>query len=348
MSKLLSIVVPVFNEAGNIKPLFERLRPLVREIKKEFGHSVEVIINDNHSTDATFEILKEWAATHDPSDFQLRIFRFSKNIGFQRSILVGYCKARGNAVTQLDADLQDPPELILEFLRQWREGYQVVYGVRRQRPEGFALSLARKAFYRLIDRISADHLPHDSGDFRLVDRQLVDVICALHDHDPYLRGLVASLGLKQIGVPYEREARKSCESKFRFSDLVKRSIDGITNHSAFPLRLASYFAFFVVLLAAGLIVFYFLGWLLWGQGVPVGFMTQTILQLGSVGVLAFFISIQGLYIGRIYNQIKEKPLAIIQESIARDGEPSDTEAESVPQIEVIWFGEDKAGHDSSG
>ena len=280
--------------------------------------------------------------------FRLRIFRFSKNIGFQKSILVGYCKARGHAVTQLDADLQDPPELILEFMRQWREGYQVVYGIRRRRPEGLALSFARKAFYRLIDRISADNLPHDTGDFRLVDRQLVDVICALHDHDPYLRGLVASLGLKQIGVPYDRDARKSGQSKFHLSDLVKLSVDGITNHSAFPLRLASYFAFFVVLLAAGLIVFYFLGWLFWGQGIPLGFMTQIILQLGSVGVLALFISIQGLYIGRIYNQIKEKPLAIIQNSIDRDSEQNNTDADSAPQIEVIWFGGEIAGHGSAG
>ena len=318
MNRLLSIVVPVFNEEENIKPLFAKLRPLAQNIKREFHYSVEVIVNDNHSTDGTFEALRELAKRHDPVDFQLRIFRFSKNIGFQKSILVGYCKSRGDAVTQIDADLQDPPELILEFLRRWREGYQVVYGVRRRRPEGFALSFARQTFYRLIDRISADHLPHDSGDFRLVDRQLVDVICALHDYDPYLRGLVASLGLKQIGVPYDRDPRNRGESKFHLSDLVKLSIDGITNHSAFPLHLASYFAFFVVLLAAGLIVFYLVGWLFWGRGVPLGFMTQTILQLGSVGVLAFFISIQGLYIGRIYNQIKEKPLAIIQYSIDRD------------------------------
>lgn len=348
MSGLLSIVVPVFNEAGNIKPLFERLGSVARSINEEFGLSVEVIVNDNHSSDATFETLLEAASDHDPSQFQLRVFRFSKNIGFQRSILVGYCKAQGDAVTQLDADLQDPPELILEFLRKWRDGYQVVYGVRRRRPEGFALSLARKAFYRLLDSISADHLPHDSGDFRLVDRQLVDVICALHDHDPYLRGLVASLGLKQIGVPYDRDARTSGESKFRFADLVKLSIDGITNHSALPLRLASYFAFFVVLAAMGLILYYFVGWLFWGQGIPVGFMTQIFLQLGGVAVLALFISIQGLYIGRIYNQIKEKPLAIIQDSIDRNGDPNTPGDKAKPQIEVIWFGDEKASNGGRG
>ena len=124
MTGLLSIVVPVFNEQGNIEPLFARLRAVARQVRDEFGLMTEVIVNDNCSTDLTFKELHEYAGRHEPKDFDLRIFRFARNIGFQKSILVGYCKARGDAVAQIDADLQDPPELLIEFLRKWREGYK--------------------------------------------------------------------------------------------------------------------------------------------------------------------------------------------------------------------------------
>jgi dolichol-phosphate mannosyltransferase len=339
MSERISIVVPVFNEEENIDPLLERLGSIARHIRNEFGMTVEVIINDNHSTDRTFDMLRAYAERHDPQAFDLRLFRFARNIGFQKSILVGCCKARGDVVAQIDADLQDPPELILEFLRKWREGYKVVYGIRRHRDEGAVMQLLRRLFYRLIDRISPDDLPHDSGDFRLIDRSMVDVICKLRDHDPYLRGFVATLGLKQIGIPYDREARQRGASKFGFAELVKLAIDGITNHSTFPLRLASYVGLAGVLVATLLLLFYFCAWLFFAAELPLGFLTQTLLQLGGLAALSFLIAIQGLYINRIYNQVKERPLAIIELSLCKEVGNERGSLDAVTAIEVLWTGE---------
>jgi len=349
---MLSIIIPAYNEEGNIDPLFTRLTQVIRGIRSEFGLTVEVIVNDNRSTDRTLDELRNFAERHDGSLFDLRIFRFARNIGFQRSILVGYCKARGDAVVQLDADLQDPPELLCEFVRKWHEGYKVVYGVRRTRKESMLNQAMRKTFYRALDWISEDDLPHDAGDFRLVDRSLVDVICSLRDHDPYLRGLIANLGLRQIGIPYDRTARERGKSKFGFLQLAKLAVDGITNHSALPLRLASYIAFGVVVVVALMIAYYLGGWLFANEALPGGFITQTLLQLGSLATLSFLIGIQGFYIHRIYNQVKERPLAIIEYNFQkRAGWPAGHE--TTDPVEVLWVGEsggdasDSAGHPSS-
>jgi len=345
MSKRISIVVPVFNEEENIEPLLDRLAAVARQIWDEFGMKVEVIVNDNHSTDRTYDTLRACAERHDPLTFDLRLFRFARNIGFQKSILVGYCKAHGDVVAQIDADLQDPPELILEFLRKWREGYKVVYGVRQRRDESTVMQMLRQLFYRFLDRISPDELPHDSGDFRLIDRSMVDVICKLRDHNPYLRGFVATMGLKQIGIPYNRAARQRGTSKFGLAELAKLAIDGITNHSAFPLRLASYVGLVGVLVATILILYYFCAWLFFGAELPVGFLTQTLLQLGSLAALSFLIAIQGFYINRIYNQVKERPLAIIEHSV-RAGGPSSPDTHD--NVEVLWTGESVSAQAQSG
>ncbi len=338
MRKLLSIVIPVCNEQENIAPLFARLDAITARIRTDFDMAVEVIVNDNHSTDHTFEELRAYASRHDPQDFTLRIFRLARNIGFQKSILVGYCKARGEAVAQIDADLQDPPELLLEFLHKWNEGYKVVYGIRRRREEGVVMRGLRRAFYRFIARISPDQLPLDSGDFRLIDRSMVDVICKLRDHDPYLRGFVATLGLKQIGIPYDRVERQRGKSKFGFSDLFKLAIDGITNHSTLPLRIASYVALLIVLSVALLLAYYLGAWLFTTTKLPIGFLTQLVLQLGSLAILSFLIGIQGFYITRIYNQVKERPLAIIEHSFDKDLARGQSLVESSGTIEVLWVG----------
>jgi glycosyltransferase involved in cell wall biosynthesis len=339
VTKRLSIIIPMRNEEGNVAPLFERLRQLASRVREEFGMTVEVIVNDNQSHDRTFEALRVCAEDHDPQLFDLRIFRFARNIGFQKSILVGYCKAQGDAVVQIDADLQDPPELILEFLRKWQEGYKVVYGVRRRRDESRMMKALRWIFYRFIDRISADDLPHDSGDFRLIDRAMVDIICQLRDHDPYLRGFVAHLGLKQIGIPYDRVARKRGASKFGIAELLKLAVDGITNHSSIPLRLASYVALIVFMVGSLLMLFYLAASFRSPDELPVGFITQTLLQLGSLAVLSFLIAIQGFYIGRIYNQVKERPLAVIEHRLYKGSEVDREPSEMLEKIEVMWTGD---------
>jgi dolichol-phosphate mannosyltransferase len=329
MSKLISFVVPMYNESENVDSVLEEITKISREIIARWGFSIELIINDNASTDDTFEKLRAVQARSQDFPFAVRVFRFSRNIGFQRSILVGYKKARGDAVIQVDADLQDPPSLTVDFIEKWLEGYYVVYGVRCKRQEGMALTALRKTFYRLLDRISADDLPHDSGDFRLIDRRLVAIVCEIHDQDPYLRGLIASLGTRQTGVPYDRAARKKGESKFGMRELVRLSLDAVSNHSVVPLRIASYLAFAVTLLVGGLVIVYLGAWLTQGEALPAG-----------------FIGVQGEYIARIHKQVKEYPLAIIEQQLEScPGSRADTYHNDV---EVVWFGEDRQSMQKSG
>src|ERR1700676_2763885 len=204
--KLISIIVPVFNEEANVERLYEAVNRALAPIADRYEW--EFIFTDNCSTDDTFSRIERIAKR----DRRVRAYRLSRNFGFQRSILTGYRLARGDAAVQIDCDLQDPPELILEFVKQWEAGSKVVDGVRRSRPEAFDLHASRRLFYRLLARLSDDELPHDAGDFRLIDRSVLDLLHDYRDESPYLRGYIASLGYRQVGVPYDRAERRRGKS----------------------------------------------------------------------------------------------------------------------------------------
>ena len=307
--KLLSIVVPVFNEEDNVVPLYTAVNQVMTTLADRYDH--EFIFTDNHSTDQTFQRLELLAR----EDKRVRIFRFSRNFGFQRSILTGYLRARGDAAIQLDCDLQDPPELIPEFTRLWEAGHQVVYGVRRSRKESWWIQATRKLFYRLIDLLSEDSLPHDAGDFRLLDRCVLEELRRFEDYQPYLRGTIATLGFDQVGIPYDRAERLRGESKFSLPELTRLATDGILNHSIVPLRLATYTGLAVSLLTFLGILVYISGKLFFGQAWPAGFATTTTLILLSLSLNSLFLGIIGEYLGRIYQQVKKRPLTIIEREI---------------------------------
>ena len=333
MKQLISICVPVLNEAANIAPLLDRLAQVLPTLQDRFDVDMELVVTDNCSTDGTFDIIQSEIEQRADLPFAVRAFRFARNIGFQKSILAGYTKARGAAVVQIDADLQDPPELIGDFIEKWRDGYQVVFGVRTHREEGKAITWLRKGFYRLLDMVSDDPLPHDSGDFRLIDRSLVDVVIALRDHDPYLRGGIASLGMKQIGVPYRRTARQRGESKFRLYDLIRLGWDAVTNHSVVPLRLSTWFAV-ACFCALALLSVYFLLIGLFGSGdLPLGYVSTMLVLLGGFGFVSLLLGLQGQYVARIYSQLKERPLAIVVDQIS-----SEADEDAKPAVEVMWSG----------
>jgi glycosyltransferase involved in cell wall biosynthesis len=312
---LISIVLPAYNEELNIRPLFERLHPILAQLSDRFRF--EFVVTDNHSTDRTFAVLQEVAA----SDPRVRVFRFSKNFGFQRSILTGYMQCRGDAAIQLDVDLQDPPELISVFLDKWQAGADVVYGIRMERSEGRVITFARSLFYRLIDLLSEDKLPVDAGDFRLISRRVIDIVCAYRDANPYLRGTIATLGFEQVGVSYARSARKFGESKFPFSRLLSLALDGILNHSTVPLRFATYFGLVTSVLTVVLMLFYAFGRLILGAQWPAGFTTLAALILLSISINAMLLGIIGEYLGRMYRQVRETPVTIIESVI--DNSPAD-------------------------
>lgn len=312
--KLLTILVPVYNEAPNIGPLFDALAPVLAELEKHLD--VELLFTDNHSEDQTFDLLQARAA----ADPRVRVLRFSRNFGFQRSILTGYLNARGDAAVQIDCDLQDPPALILAFVQQWQNGCKVVYGVRRGRKEGMAITLARKVFYRLIDYLSDTRLPLDAGDFRLVDKVVLQELAKMDDFHPYLRGAIAAMGFEQKGIVYDRAERLRGESKFNFRRLLALAMDGILNHSVVPLRLATYTGLAVSALTFLGLVAYSIGRLLFGQAWPAGFATLTVLILLSLSLNALFLGIIGEYLGRIYQQVKKRPISIVEKRVGGGGQ----------------------------
>lgn len=309
---LVSILVPVFNEEDNIRPLYEALVPVMAGLDERYRF--EVLFTDNHSTDRTFALLTELAA----NDERIRALRFSRNFGFQRSIHAGYVHARGDVAIQIDCDLQDPPEMIATFLDKWREGHDVVYGVRRSRKEGLWITWLRRLFYRLIDALTEDDLPHDAGDFRLVSRRVIEPLKAMDDYHPYLRGAIASLGFRQIGVPYDRDRRQRGESKFSFGQLVSLAIDGILNHSVVPLRMATLTGLAISALTFLGIVGYVIGKVAFGQDWPAGFATLTVLILLTLSLNALFLGVIGEYLGRIYQQVKRRPLTVIESRLNCD------------------------------
>lgn len=318
--KCISLVVPVYNEEENVEAFYQEVQRVMDSLAADYDY--EFVFTDNHSSDRTFELLRRLAT----NDSRVHVLRFSRNYGYQRSILTGYQHAHGDAAIQLDCDLQDPPELIPEFLRQWESGYEVVYGVRRSRQEGRLINAARKVFYRLIDVLSEDELPHDSGDFRLVGRRVLDELRRLNDCHPYLRGFIATLGFAQLGVPYDRRARARGESKFSLAALARLAVDGILSHSIVPLRMATLGGTIVSLLTLLACVAYLTGKLVFRLDWPAGFATTTILILASTSVNAIFLGIIGEYLGRIYQQLKKPPHVVIEYELNSPAERFDAGA----------------------
>lgn len=302
--KLITIVVPVLNEELNIFPFYEALLPVIKQCEQRYDF--EILFTDNHSTDSTFEILAKLSQL----DNRVRVLRFSRNFGYQKSILTGYLNATGHAAVQLDCDLQDPPELLVEFLERWEAGNAVVYGIRLNTQDRLLTYLARKLFYRMINYLSEYHLPIDAGDFRLIDRKVIEELRKLDNAQPYLRGSIALIGFQQCGIPYDRIERKRGKSNFQLKDMMKLAIDGILNHSIVPLRLASFFGITISVLTVLLSIAYFLARTVFNFGWPPGFTTLAILTLIGISMNALFLGVIGEYIGRIYQQLKKCPVVI--------------------------------------
>ena len=305
---LISILIPCLNEEENIRRCHARVAAVLDGLEDV---EAEIIFTDNHSTDLTFAILRE-IAEEDP---RVRVFRFSRNVGYQASVMFAYKAARGDCAIQLDSDLQDPPELIPTMLDLWRQGNQVVYGIRRSLPDGPVVAALRRGFYWFIDRVSADDLPRNAGEFRLTDRVILDQIRRSEDRSPYMRGMISAMGFRQVGFDYDRAARAAGQSKFPFRAMLGLAVDGLVNHSLLPLRLAS-----TVSLLAGLFTFlvllgYLVGKLLFGQEWPPGFATLVVLLLMSMTLNAMFLGILGEYIGRIFLQTKNINAPIVEAAL---------------------------------
>ena len=318
---LISIIIPARNEAANIERLERELRAVTESLPDDF----EFIIVDNDSADRTGELAKAVCAR----DARWRYIRFSRNFTVEMSMTAGYELARGEAMIVLYSDLQDPPELIGRFLERWREGYDVVYGVRSVRPgEPAWRNAAIHVVYRLIAWCSDVPIPTDAGDFRLISRPVRDALLQCGETNRYLRGLIAWLGFRQIGVPYERRARTAGRSQAPFWHLVAFTFNAITSFSLRPLRLFTLFGL-ALLAVCALAVPVYVGLAIVGSP-PAGVTTIIVLLCVAIGLNSLGIGILGEYLGRTYAEVKRRPLYVIKEAVncqpERLREPSLAEA----------------------
>lgn len=325
----VSILIPAFNEEGNVERAYSTVVDTFRGLP---DYEYEIIFTDNHSTDRTFSLLQGICA-NDPN---VRVIRFARNYGYERSLLVAYQSASGACAIQLDCDLQDPPRHIPKMLDLWKQGHQVVYGVRRSLKDGLLLSLARRGFYVLVNALSEDTLPLNAGEFRLVDGRILSELRKVDDTSPYLRGLISAMGFSQVGFEYDREARIAGESKFPFWPMVNLAIDGVLNHSLLPLRAASVISLFVGFVTFCFIFIYLIGKVFLGQEWPAGFATTTMLLLLSIALNAMFLGILGEYLGRMFMQAKHRPIPIVEATLNIDGESTPSaRASSAPRTLIM-------------
>lgn len=306
MDPVISIVAPNFNESKSIAEFYRR----ICETMDDLGESWEIVWVDDGSTDGSTDIIRS-LAHEDP---RVRPVIFARNFGHQLAVTAGLDYSRGQAVILMDSDLQDPPEVIPELIAQWREGYEVVYAVRKEREgESWFKLFTASLFYRLITRITDVDIPMDTGDFRLLDRKVVDVMKQMRERHRFLRGMSVWVGFKQTGVPYRRAARFAGETKYPLKKMIRFASDAITGFSYFPLQMATYLGFISASISIIAIPVVILGRLA-GSAAFFGQASTLIAVLFLGGVQLISLGILGEYIGRLYDEARGRPLYIVRES----------------------------------
>jgi len=314
----LSIVVPIYNEVEVVPRLVDRL---ARALDGAGVGAWEAILVDDGSADRSFEALRE-AHGRDP---RLKVVRLARNFGHQVAISAGLEYASGDAVMIMDGDLQDPPELVPEFVRLWREGWDVVYAVRRTRQEAWIKRVAYQLFYRLLRMLARLDIPLDSGDFCLMDRCVVDVVVRMRERNRFVRGLRTWAGFRQTALPYDRDPRAGGAPKYTFRRLVHLALDGIIGFSYFPLRLGTLLGIGAAAVSFLGIVFVLYLRLFTDRSIP-GFASTAIIILFLGGVQLFTLGLIGEYVGRIYDEVRHRPLFVVRERVGLP-DASTTEAE---------------------
>lgn len=314
-SPTLSVVAPVFNEEAILHELYRRLTAVLDGA----GLDWELVLVNDGSRDRSLEIMRELHA----ADARVKVVNFARNFGHQVAITAGTDYAQGQAVVIIDADLQDPPEVILDLLAKWREGYEVVYAVRSERKgETWFKEFTAKAFYRIIYKITDINIPMDTGDFRLMDRKVVEALKTMREKHRFMRGMSVWVGFRQTGVEYVRAERYAGETKYPLKKMLKFALDGITSFSYFPLQLATYIGFIVAAISvAGIVVTIVLR--LTGSHAFYGQATTLVSVLFLGGVQLISLGIIGEYLGRIYDEAKGRPLYIVHDALGFDEQASE-------------------------
>lgn len=307
---LVSIVVPLYNEAGNVAPLLERIGSVAERLRAEYDYEI-VLVNDGSSDGTGTAVRREMEHRKNVTFVTL-----SRNFGHQLAATAGLEIARGDAIVLMDGDLQDPPELIELFLQKWRQGYDVVYAVRRARPgESRFKLLTARVFYRIIKRLTKVAIPVDAGDFRLMSRRVVDALRRSPERNRFLRGMVSWVGFNQTAIEYDRDVRHAGATKYPLTKMLRFAMDGITSFSDIPLRFASYFGF-----AVSAIAFIYAVYVIVSKVFNVrplaytpGWASTIVAVLFLGGVQLMSLGILGEYLGRVYDEVKGRPLYLISE-----------------------------------
>lgn len=300
-NQLISIVLPVFNEEAGIQATIDILLNYIEQQEEKY----ELIFVDDGSRDKSVAIIKKALAQND----HIKLVEFSRNFGHQLAITAGLEYTKGDAVVVMDADLQDPPEVIPQMIKKWHEGYQIVYGKRMQRDgETIFKKFTAKMFYRTFQKLATINMPLDTGDFRLMDRRAVQQLLKLHEKDPFVRGQVTWIGFKQTSVLYHRQERIAGETKYPLSKMIKLAVDGITSFSMKPLHFVNLFS--VLPLASGV---FSLGYLIATSNYSFASIGVTVL-LFTLGLLMLSIGILGSYLGRVLDQVNNRPRFIVSKT----------------------------------
>ncbi len=311
MSKLISVIIPAYNEEEVLDELAERLKGVMNTNSK---YDFEAIIVENGSSDSTFQKLMK-IHLNDP---RFKIVQLSRNFGYEGAITAGLRYAKGDAAVIMCADLQDPPEMISQFIEKWEEGNDVIYAVIQKRD---GVSSCRKFFYknfyRVIHWLTNDTIPENVSEFRLMDRNVYSVLNSMEEKNRFIRGIVAWTGFKQIGIPFERPSRFAGESKANVATIINTAVNGIFSFSYLPLKLATVIGFAVSLASFSMILVELSLFIIYGRVVP-GYFTTIILLLFLFGVLFLLLGMMGIYISRIYDEVKNRPIYITKKEIGFD------------------------------
>lgn len=306
---MISLVIPIHNEQKILPILYER----IKVASENWNDQYEVIFVDDGSGDSSLEIIQNL----HKQDNNIKGISFSRNFGHQTAVSAGLKYTTGDVVIVMDGDLQDPPEQIIDFLEKWQQGYEVVYAIRKKRKETWYKKIAYYSFYRLLNWMSSIKIPLDTGDFCLMDRVIVDHLNSLPERNRFVRGLRAWIGYKQIGVPYERSARLAGEAKYTFKKLLKLAFDGLINFSYRPLQIFTSLGMIVSISSLILGGYYLIVWFLnptIREELP-GYTSIIVAVLFLGGVQLISVGILGEYIGRIFDEVKGRPLFIVSQKI---------------------------------
>ena len=306
MKKKISIIIPFFNEKNNLPLILAEVRKLV-EIEKNY--EFELLLMDNNSDDGSSSIAKNELKNFENSKY----FKLSRNFGYQANIKAGYDKCTGDAAVQLDADGEDDPAIISKFIRQWEKGFEVVYGIREKRHEFFFLTFLRNFFYSFLRKFSEVDIPNKAGDFRIIDRKVINFLKKLDEKNLYLRGLISFIGFKQKGLNYERKKRFTGNSKISLFGYFDISLSAITSFTKTPLVLIFILGIITFIISIFLLLVYFILFLA-GNITEPGFTTIILIQLFFFGLLMFLIGIGSIYVGYILDEVKKRPTYIIDEN----------------------------------